>query len=166
MTKKVMEIKDFKAAEKAMARLAQLEGYVAEVDAASKQELTAMQAKREKTLSKQLATIFELRAALEAFAHAKQADICRDGKKSWETSFGGMGWKASTSLEPMDGYTQDQVLAALRKAKKLDAIKVDENIVKGALKNLDEKELKKYGLHNVSKENFFIKTKPVERSMQ
>lgn len=162
----VKEIKDFKQAEKALARLAQLEGYVAEVDAASKQELAEMQAKREKTLTKQLAAIKELRAALEIFAVSKQAEICQNGKKSWETSCGSLGWNASTSLELLDDFTAEKVIAALRRAKKIDAIKVDEKLIKGALKNLDDKELKKLGLHNVARENFFIKTKPVERNMQ
>jgi phage host-nuclease inhibitor protein Gam len=153
----MMEIKDFKQARKALAKLAGLKIYLKEVENDLAQEIKTCTDKAERR-NRNLAEVCKaLEVDLEQFAAAHKEEICEGGKRSWESPEGTLGWRASESLQPKEGFSMEMVLAALKKREHFAAIKTEESVIKGALKNWKDKDLNRVGLEIVQTEKFFIK---------
>jgi phage host-nuclease inhibitor protein Gam len=145
------------------ARKRQIEGIYAETNARI-DEIKQETANATTLLAEELAL---REAALASWAEHNRDAILPKGAKSLKLLHGVIGWRVSSKLATLKGYTWARVLGHLVGMKCRDAIRVKEEVDKEVLATWPEERLATVGVYTKKEDTFFYEldqAEPTERA--
>lgn len=112
--------------------------------------------------ARDVAELADLEAALTNWAEHNRASILPKGQKSLRLVHGIIGWRASSKLATLKGFTWPRVLGVLTTMRCREAVRVKEEVDKEVLATWPEERLATVGVYIKKEDTFFYELDQVE----
>lgn len=144
-------------ADQLLARIAASRRSLAMVENALAEEIALLKRQAAEACNQERAFIARAEGALSAFAEKNSEHLFRM-RKNLPLTFGELGFKASTRLELLPGWSWEHVLAAVESSGLSYCLRVRCELDKQVLKGLPEATLRGLGMERVTQRHFVYKT--------
>lgn len=152
-------IGDLKQADAALAEIAEIERRLAVVEATMNDGIDKLKANAQKLSGRLQQRIDTLANGLHAFAEHHRSDIFeKHRRRTVALTFGLLGFRTSTEVQPLPKLTWKKVLDVLEKGGYDQAIRVKKEVDRDALHTFPDDELADMGVRRVPKDTFWYET--------